>query len=292
MGIAQAMTGRLNDAIEHFERAVELAPNSADAQFNLGKAYSDLGRFAEAEQALRSALQADSEHEDARYTLGIVYQKTGRETEAVDVLNPLVQQAPSHIGAHYHLALALIALDRTDEAMRHYEDVIALRPADAALAYDIGQAFYSKHDYREAGTAFKYATMVKPDLLRAYLKAGNGYQKIAMLTEAEDQFRAGIANAGPESDHRVLTALHFNLGNVLMVQERVPEGIGQYARALELDPTHVNAQYGLGLAYEHESEFESAIEAYEATLRLDPNHEGAKTQLSLLQTGELPADAD
>lgn len=292
MGIAQTALRQIPDAVAHLEKAVELAPDSAEAQFNLGKAYSDVGKYADAERALRGALTILPDYEEARYKLGVVLQRLGKTEEAVVVFRELLRRNPDHVGGHYHLTLSLIKRGSFDVAMQHFNEVIGLRPTDASLAYDIGQAFYDAHEYRNAGVAFKYATMVKPDLLRAYLKAGNGYQKITMLTEAESEFRAGIANAGPDAEKRVLVALHFNLGNALMVQEHASEAIEQYQQALDLEPTHANAQYGLGLAYEQESDFDSAIEAYEATLRLDPNHEGALTQLSLLREGRLPQATD
>ncbi len=78
--------GQLTEAVAHYEAAVRIRPDDADARNNLGGAYMDLQRFADAERTLREALQLKTNlsPEFARFNLGLLCQRTGRLDEAIE----------------------------------------------------------------------------------------------------------------------------------------------------------------------------------------------------------------
>ncbi len=50
------------------------------------------------------------------------------------------------------------------------------------------------------------------------------------------------------------------------------EALYRWHRAAEIDPSYAPAWNNLGIAYEHEGEFDKAREAYEKALELDPGN--------------------
>ena len=52
-------TGKLKEAIEAYDKAVSINPNSASTYNNIGLAFYNLNKFDEAEGALRKALAVD-----------------------------------------------------------------------------------------------------------------------------------------------------------------------------------------------------------------------------------------
>ncbi len=68
-GVKYARAGFLKQAVELFERAVELKPDYADAHYSLGHAYFDLGRGDEAIQSLQRALNLNPGDKEARRLL-------------------------------------------------------------------------------------------------------------------------------------------------------------------------------------------------------------------------------
>lgn len=73
---------RLEEAIAHLERAVELAPHSRDARLHLGRAYATAGRDAEALREFRIVVSQDPENDDAHYRLSVLLKKLGQPDEA------------------------------------------------------------------------------------------------------------------------------------------------------------------------------------------------------------------
>jgi Flp pilus assembly protein TadD len=69
VGVLLFSAGRLDDAITHLTRAVELAPTSASAHADLGGALAQAGRREAALQHLRRALELDPSDATARENL-------------------------------------------------------------------------------------------------------------------------------------------------------------------------------------------------------------------------------
>ena len=69
-------------AVVSFRKAIELAPNLAEAHSLLGTALARLGRFAEAEMHLKKAVALKPDYAEGYYYLGLFYQSQGRQQEA------------------------------------------------------------------------------------------------------------------------------------------------------------------------------------------------------------------
>lgn len=72
LAIIYRRDGRLDDAYEMLEQALEIDPGFAPANNQLGILLREDGKFAEAEEAYRRALEADPSYELARHNLAIL----------------------------------------------------------------------------------------------------------------------------------------------------------------------------------------------------------------------------
>lgn len=98
-------------AISHFNRALELQPESEDRPYilsYLGTCLKDLGNFEEAVQVLSQGLAEDEERPDIHNTLGVCYFKTGQYEKAIGhfkravALNPASGIDYANLGVNYH----------------------------------------------------------------------------------------------------------------------------------------------------------------------------------------------
>ena len=135
----------------------------------------------------------------------------------------------------------LMRLERSDEAVEHYAAALGLHPDDSELCAGLGSALW-KLRRPAAAAALRRAVALDPassdfrQLLHGVLRwLGND-------AEDEEQLRAGLAR---ESDSPSLLAA---LGQSLIGQGRLDEGLECCSRALAVDPGHHNARLARGRA--------------------------------------------
>lgn len=89
----------LEQAIPHFEKAVEFEPSQYRATYNLGLAYQHLGKVKEAEKHLRQAYEANPQDDDMAMALAILYEQQQRHDVAVKLLQSIVHRNPQRVDA-------------------------------------------------------------------------------------------------------------------------------------------------------------------------------------------------
>ncbi|HEX4076103.1 MAG TPA: tetratricopeptide repeat protein [Candidatus Acidoferrales bacterium] len=94
------------DAVDHYRRVLDLAPNWVDAHINLGVALYQMGDIPAARAEFLSAVQLDPLNGIGRYNLGCVLEEQGEIDEAIDHLRRAARAMPAHADVHFNLALA------------------------------------------------------------------------------------------------------------------------------------------------------------------------------------------
>jgi tetratricopeptide (TPR) repeat protein len=102
----EASTKTLPEAIEIYERVVDLAPDWIEAHINLGVAYYQTGQISDACEAFRAAVELDPLNGISRYNLGCTLEELGEIDEAIEHLRRAVRSMPAHADVHFNLALA------------------------------------------------------------------------------------------------------------------------------------------------------------------------------------------
>jgi tetratricopeptide (TPR) repeat protein len=80
---------------------------------------------------------------------------------------------------------------------------------------------------------------------------------------------------------------HNNLGMAFMPEGKVNDAIGEYQKALAIEPNYTLVHFNLGAAYGQNGDWDKAIEQYQKTIDLQPDYLQARNNLAdaLLRTG-------
>ena len=140
LGEALEQSGRVDEAVSHFHRAVEINPKYADAQYNLGVALEKNGRTEEAIAQFNKALEIVPNSAKAHYNLGVTLEKAGRVDEAISHYNRALEINPNSVKAHYNLGIVLGKVGRADEAIPHFAKALELNPSSADINCNLGVA--------------------------------------------------------------------------------------------------------------------------------------------------------
>ena len=96
----------LPQAIENYQRVVELAPDWIEAHINLGVAYYQMGQLSDARAAFAAAVALDPLNGISRYNLGCTLEEMGEYDAAIEHLLRAARAMPAHADVHFNLALA------------------------------------------------------------------------------------------------------------------------------------------------------------------------------------------
>jgi len=115
--------------IATYQRVLELDPDHAAANINLGTLHYNRQDYALAEKHYRRAIEIDPRYALAHFDLGNVLDETGRVTEAIQTYTTALQLAPTYADAHYNLALAYEKVKEPRKALKHWRAYVKLDTA-------------------------------------------------------------------------------------------------------------------------------------------------------------------
>jgi len=133
------------EAIDVFNRCLQLDPRDSFSATAVGASYEALNRTDDAVAAYKLAIQSQrhTTHQDPTplYDLGTLLVKQKRTEEAVPYLRQGVALAPGNANLHGKLGEAYAALNKLPEARNELQQAVALSPNLAQLHFILGQVY-------------------------------------------------------------------------------------------------------------------------------------------------------
>ena len=296
--------GQFDQAIEHFSEALRVAPNLAEAQFNMGVAQHRSGALDGAIGYYRQALRLQTRMFLAHNNLGLALQDQGKLEQAVEHYRRALDINPRFPDARNNLAGVLAQQGKPEEAFSHWRELLRLQPDDVATHFKLASALFEQGELDEAVTEFLEVVGLQPDWAEAHNNLGAALSRQGKLNQAIPHFtralqlkpdfasarqnldralaiRGEAAPRPPASPPRVVddAAAVFNRGNSLAAQGKLAEAVEAYRQVLRLDPHHVEAQVNLGAMLIRQGKTDQAIAQYRFALDIDPDHAEAHYNL-------------
>src|SRR5262249_38800209 len=128
LGVAYVQLGRVPEALEQFKTALALAPDHAQALYNLGVIAMGDQRMSDAISSFERAIAARPDYVEALNNLGVAFEATGREEDAERQFRAALSVLPSHAAAHNNLGRLLLARGNVSEAVAHFRSALLTHP--------------------------------------------------------------------------------------------------------------------------------------------------------------------
>ena len=205
LGNALCQKGKVDEAIVHYQRALQIEPNSVKAHIVLGNALLQKGNVDEAIPFYQKALQIEPENSEAHNNLGNALLQKGNLNEAITQFQKALQVKPDYADACYNLGNALLQKGNVDKAISYYQKALQIEPKSVKAHINLGNAMFQKGNADEAIPHYQTALQIKPENSEA----------------------------------------HNNLGNALLQKGKVDEAIVHYQKALQIKPDNVEVQKNL-----------------------------------------------
>jgi serine/threonine protein kinase/Tfp pilus assembly protein PilF len=259
---------KINSAIHHFEKALELDPRYAAAYAGLGETYATFyqdyerneGLLEKSIEACLSALMYDSSLSEAYVALGLSYfQKKSIE-----------------------------------EALQASQKAIALDPNSFAGYWILGRIYHSMGNDKEAVDCLEKVIALNPDFYTAYKDLTMSYEQIGKMDEYNRVLQASL-DVYPQylqkhpDEGRAYIYYAVNLAEV----GRTEEAKQAAAKAIELSPTEPLMFYNAACFYSRIGENKLAVDAlkgavsagfeYYDWIKADPDLENIRSEPGYLK---------
>ncbi len=132
--------GKFEEAIDFYNKALEINPQDIVALANKGTALDQLGRHEEAMKCFDKVLEISPNDEEALNNKGGLLIKMGKYGEALNFFDKVLALNPHNFVTHYNKGLALGNLGRYEEAINSYDEALKIAPDYALALYGKGNA--------------------------------------------------------------------------------------------------------------------------------------------------------
>ena len=122
----EEMGAPIEQAVQAYQKVLELNPEAAGALVNLGTIYYRQRRLVEAETYYREAIDADPNYPLANFNLGNLYDEQGRLDEAFRYYRRSLELSPNYADAHFNLALLCEHIGDNLKAVHHWKSYLKL----------------------------------------------------------------------------------------------------------------------------------------------------------------------
>jgi tetratricopeptide (TPR) repeat protein len=239
MVCAWNQTAYWRDSETLWKHALACTTGNYTAQNYVADTLAEQGRSAEAMEHYQKALEINSHYPDANNNLGTVFLNQERLEEAAEHYRRALEANPSFADAHNNLGILLTKQDRTAEAIEHYQKAIKLNPNRAEFYNNLGNLLARQNQTTEAIEQFQKALEVEPDNAKVHYNLAGLFIAQGRWDEAIAHYQRALKQM-PDSTHA-----HYQLGLALQSRGKFAAAIAQFQRVLELDPKHVSTQNNL-----------------------------------------------
>jgi tetratricopeptide (TPR) repeat protein len=260
LALIRSSTQRIDEAIDAYKQAIQLAPDQIFAWNNLGNLCAKIGRNDEAMIAFRKALQGNSRDSIAWNGLASLHFKLGYLDDAIAAHRKAIQYSPTFAQPWSGLGDVYASMGRADEALKCYHKAIELNKHYVAPWIRLAVLFTKQERHREAIKAYQRALALDPRNSRTWNELGLIHLKSGSLEEAATAFSKAM-----ELDRGYGWA-YSNLAHTYVQQGKPKLAVSLLIRSLDLlheDADKATSWNRLAEVYRLLNDYDNAVSAYQ-----------------------------
>jgi tetratricopeptide (TPR) repeat protein len=275
--------GAVREAMKDFDRALLLAPGYAAAYSNRAGAHLKVGQVALAIADYTKAIALVPVNPAAFTGRGRAHLAAHRPHAASRDFTRAVGFDARFSAAYRSRAEAKLVTERYDEAIEDFSRAIAFDARNADLYVARGGAYLEGGNAASAVKDFTTAIDLAPRKVAAYVARGFAYAKAEAYEDALNDFARAI-----EFEPRTAKAFAYRAWTYRQQQPEL--ALKDVERALKLDAASAEAYWARGEIHEAQGRGTLAVADFEKALSLDSGLKDAK--LALQRLGVLGADQE
>ena len=192
VGSVLAELGAPQQAIGHFRKALELAPNHIMVLIKLAPLYSQLGETDSSIAVYERALELYPDNIILLSDYGLLLGQSGQTDKALKFLLRAQRLEPDAPGLNNNLGTVYITAGQHTKAIEAFKKAIDDSPEDPEPYYNLGNLYAILKNPEQAEKYFLEAIQRNPKHVGAHINLGNIYQNTGRSGLAEERFRLAL----------------------------------------------------------------------------------------------------
>lgn len=264
------------DGITLWTDVLKKSPHKSRPHISLAIAYIQDERFDEALDHLNVAIALAPGDFKAYNNRGLILTKKGYYREAIEEYNRAIALNPDNPVSYNNRGDAYREIGLSQSAYEDYGRAIRLNPY-YAQAYINRGVFYGKNEQYDLALAdFVTAIRINPTLPESYNNRGIVYQQKKLYDLAQSDFNQALKIKPGYAD-----AL-YNRGNVYKDLGQFVEALKDYNNALKIRNNYPQVYNNRGIIYGNNGKNKQALEDFNTAIRYDPKYSSAYFNRSIV----------
>ncbi|MCU0524753.1 MAG: tetratricopeptide repeat protein [Elainella sp. Prado103] len=266
-----AHLGQRQEEIAYRYRAVVLKPDWATPsnQLILGNALIQLDKIQEAIDCYQRAIQLRPDFYEAYYNLAVAQAHQQNWRSAIEAFQQVLKLNPRHAESHYGLGKLADQIEQPKTAAAYYWRAIQNQPDFAAAYFSLGETLLKLREWQKALPICYRAAQLNPDLSWAHHNLGYAFLKHEQWQAAFTALHRAI-QLNPDFPWS-----YYHLGQILLHKKQWNRAIAAFLMALQLQTDLAAVYLRLGYALRrqaHSQGMKATIQAYRRSVPLKPHH--------------------
>jgi tetratricopeptide (TPR) repeat protein len=274
----------VREQVEEALRKAQQNSNDAEAVGRLGMVLHAHEQYAGAAQAYQRAIGLSDRNIDWQYYLAIVQADTGEREASLATINAVLKLDARMVAARHLKADLLLEGNEWQQAVTILEDLLDKNPRDARALYQLGRAQLGMEKLEEATKSLQQACELFPSYGAAHYALAGTYRRLGDKHQASNHLRSYELYRGIEapiddplwdkvSQLNMSPQAHIRRAMQLEARGDLEQAAIANERAIEQDPSLVQAYVNLVSLYGRTNQFEKATERFRQGLNLNPNRD-------------------
>ncbi|MGL4378867.1 MAG: tetratricopeptide repeat protein, partial [Microcoleaceae cyanobacterium] len=263
LGVTQQEGGDWEGAIQSFQSALELNPQSFWSYQKLGEIFLKLEEWQKAVITYEKAIKINPDFSWSYYSLGDALFKLEKWDKAAQAYEKSIQLNPDFWGAYHNLGDTLFQLKKHENAIRAYRRATELNPEFPWSYHNLGLAFSELEQWEDAASAYRKAIELNPDNSWYYANLAKALEPIGQWEELLGVYRH-LIELNPGSH-----IYYEQLGNALLKLDKLEDAVAMSQKLIELNPDVSWYYYHLGILLLKSEKWHDAIASFQKAIQLN-----------------------
>ena len=293
-GVSDEIRGEVDDALDHYQRALQLDPQNATLAGRLVQSYLNRRDITNAVNVLETSVKANPNDPELSYLLGYVYRSDNQDEKAIAAFQHTLKLDPTNINALGGLLDIYVVKDSVTDAVKLFDHAFHQKVNTGSYWMRLGDYYTAvsrqkptwapKIDRKRIEQCYERALALSPNDTELQMRLADTYADNGNFQKAADSYARLLAQ-NPD-----VPRLRERLAANYVRADQKEKAAAVLEEIIKREPLQFAVYNYLGEIYEDLGQHEKAISNYQQSLVVNPNQPENYSLITAVQLDSKQVD--